>query len=474
MKFLSVCSGIEAASVAWNPLGWSAVAFSEIEPFPCALLAHHYPDVPNWGDMTKYKDWPDVSIDLLCGGTPCQSFSVAGLRKGLDDPRGNLMLTFGAIAAKYRPRWLVWENVAGVLSSEGGRDFASLLGLLSGQVIDVPPGGWSNSGIIAGIPDAYGLAYRVLDAQYVRVESHPRAVPQRRRRVFVVGYLGDWRRAAAVLLERESMSGHPAPRREAGKGSAGGAARSLAIRGRDGVPQAELGDDCANALVTPSGGRGGIGVGAVLTGIQAFGGNNTSGAIDVATARSASASASASGRLDFESETFLVAGTLDASYGRLQGASGQDANHGHSHLIAFDPTQITSPANRSNPQAGDPCHTLAKGQHAPAIAFDCKASGRNGFGVGEIASTQRAMSHAGSHTSGGGHQVVQQGMQVRRLTPLETERLMGLPDGYTAIPVKGKPAADGPRYKSHGNSWAVNCPRWIGDRINQVEALQPA
>lgn len=512
MKFLSVCSGIDAASVAWNPLGWKAVAFSEIEPFPCAVLAHHYPDVPNWGDMKKYKEWPDVPIDLLCGGTPCQSFSVAGLRAGLADPRGNLMLTFGAIAAKYRPRWLVWENVAGVLSSEGGRDFASLLGLLSGQIIEVPGGGWSNSGIIAGIPDAYGLAYRVLDAQYVRVESHPRAVPQRRRRVFVVGYLGDWRRAAAVLFERESLSGHPAPRREARKGSAGGAARSLAIRGRDGVPQAELGDDCANALVTPNGGRGGIGVSAVLTGIEAFGGNNTSGPIDVATARSASASASASGRMDFESETFLVAGTLDANYGKLQGCCGQDANHGHSHLvpIAYSimpmnsgkdykarETDVAQPCMAGGPVGGNQGGDYI----AHPIAFDCMASGMNGFGIGEVANPQRV----GTNSSGAAHQAVaystklhntqsnQAGkvyeeytvgldnnspppalltaMQVRRLTPLETERLMGLADGYTAIPIKGKPAKDGPRYKSHGNSWAINCPRWIGERIDRVEAL---
>lgn len=202
MRFLSVCSGIEAASVAWNPLGWEAVAFSEIEPFPCAVLAHHYPSVPNWGDMTKFQEWPDADVDLLCGGTPCQSFSVAGLRKGLADPRGNLMLTFGAIAAKYRPRWLVWENVPGVLSSNGGRDFGAFLGML-GQL-------------------GYGFAYRVLDAQYF-------GVPQRRRRVFVVGCLGDWRRAAAVLFERHSLSGDSAPSREAGEGSAGRAEVGAAI-----------------------------------------------------------------------------------------------------------------------------------------------------------------------------------------------------------------------------------------------------
>jgi DNA (cytosine-5)-methyltransferase 1 len=191
MKYGSVCSGVEAATAAWHPLGWKPQWFSEIEKFPSAVLAHHYPDVPNLGDMTQFKEWPiDRSIDLLVGGTPCQSFSVAGLRKGLDDPRGNLMLTYLAIAAQYQPKWLVWENVPGVLSSQRGRDFGTFLGAL-GQL-------------------GYGFAYRVLDAQYF-------GVAQRRRRVFVVGYLGDWRRAAAVLFERESMSGHPAPSREAGK-----------------------------------------------------------------------------------------------------------------------------------------------------------------------------------------------------------------------------------------------------------------
>lgn len=194
MKYGSVCSGVEAATAAWHPLGWPPQWFSEIEKFPSAVLEHHYPDVPNLGDMTKFKEWPiDRSIDLLVGGTPCQSFSVAGLRKGLDDPRGNLMLTYLAIAAQYQPKWLVWENVPGVLSSQRGRDFGTFLGAL-GKL-------------------GYGFAYRVLDAQYF-------GVAQRRRRVFVVGYLGDWRRAAAVLFERESMSGHPAPSREAGQETA--------------------------------------------------------------------------------------------------------------------------------------------------------------------------------------------------------------------------------------------------------------
>ena len=197
MRYASVCSGIEAATVAWHPLGWRPAFFSEIDHHPSKVLAHHYGDIPNYGDMTKFKDWPDHAIDLLVGGTPCQSFSVAGLRKGLSDPRGNLMLTYLAIAKRYRPRRLVWENVPGVLSSNKGRDFAAFIGGLAEL--------------------GYHAAWRVLDAQFVRVDGFGRAVPQRRRRVFVVGYLGDWRRAAAVLFERESMSGHPAPSRSAGE-----------------------------------------------------------------------------------------------------------------------------------------------------------------------------------------------------------------------------------------------------------------
>jgi DNA (cytosine-5)-methyltransferase 1 len=189
MKYGSVCSGVEAATVAWHSLGWQPQWFSEIEKFPSAVLKHHYPAVPNHGDMTKFKEWnDDRPIDVLVGGTPCQSFSVAGLRKGLDDPRGNLMLTYLAIAERYAPKWIVWENVPGVLSSNRGRDFGTFLGAL-GQL-------------------GYGFAYRVLDAQYF-------GVAQRRKRVFVVGYLGDWRRAAAVLFERESLRGHPAPSRKA-------------------------------------------------------------------------------------------------------------------------------------------------------------------------------------------------------------------------------------------------------------------
>jgi len=179
MRYLSVCSGIEAATVAWHGLGWQPAGFSEIEKFPSQVLEHHYPAVPNLGDMTNYKEWDIGTIDLLVGGTPCQSFSVAGLRKGMADPRGNLALVYCGILDHFRPKWFVWENVPGVLSSNGGRDFGSFLGALA-QL-------------------GYGFAYRVLDAQFF-------GVAQRRRRVFVVagprGVCGP-----EVLLEPESCGG---------------------------------------------------------------------------------------------------------------------------------------------------------------------------------------------------------------------------------------------------------------------------
>ena len=177
MKYGSVCSGIEAATHAWHPLGWEASFFSEIEKFPRQVLAHHYPNTPLHGDFTTIQKGNYDPIQLLVGGTPCQSFSVSGLREGLNDPRGNLMLEFGALAKRLQPKWVVWENVPGVLSSNGGKDFGSFLAML-GEL-------------------GYGFAYRIFDSQYF-------GVAQRRKRVFVVGCLGDWRSAAAVLFEQDS------------------------------------------------------------------------------------------------------------------------------------------------------------------------------------------------------------------------------------------------------------------------------
>jgi DNA (cytosine-5)-methyltransferase 1 len=393
MKFGSVCSGIEAASVAWSPLGWQSAFFSEIEAFPSAVLSHRHPQTPNLGDMTKFKDWPDAAIDVLVGGTPCQSFSVAGLRKGLDDPRGNLMLTYLAIAARYRPRWLVWENVPGVLSSNGGRDFAAFL---------------------FGLGECgYGFAYRVLDAQYF-------GLAQRRKRVFVVASARGWQSAAAVLFERASLSGHPAPRRESGK------AVAPTIAG------------CAN-------GGGSNGPGRDVDSVESLQVVATAAAIGV--------------------DCFKGAITGDVA-ATLSTRSGTGCETGPT-VLAFDTTQVTSKANVSNPKPGDPCHPLAAGAHAPAIAFtqvsDC------------LTSAYGTKWNGNASANNGSLFALSPAMAVRRLTPRECERLQGFPDDYTAIPWRKKTAdlcPDGPRYKSLGNSMAVPVMRWIGERIAMVDEIE--
>jgi len=339
LNYLSVCSGIEAATVAWHHMGWKPLGFSEIEKFPSQVLAHHYPTVTNFGDMTKYKEWNlNDSIGLLVGGTPCQSFSVAGLRKGLDDPRGNLALTYLGILDHFRPKWCVWENVPGVLSSGGGRDFGSFLGAL-GQL-------------------GYGFAYRVLDAQNF-------GVAQRRRRVFVVGHLGDWKPAAEILFESESLRGDIKKGRKEGQ-------------------------DPAKCLTTRI-------------------------------------------RNDYETESFVYE---------------------------------THPADSRVKEMGDICQTVTSrwgtgGGNVP-IAIQGNLIGRDkggpqGIGVSE-SETMYTLTKADVHG-------VQANMAVRRLTPVECERLQGFPDNYTNIPK----AADGNRYKALGNSMAVPVMRWIGERINQYE-----
>ena len=459
MKFLSVCSGIEAASVAWNPLGWESVGFSEIEPFPCQVLKHHYPHVPNLGDMTKFKEWNLGPIDLFCGGTPCQSFSVAGLRKGLDDPRGNLMLTYLAIADKFRPRWLVWENVPGVLSSNGGRDFGSFLGGL-GQL-------------------GYGFAYRVLDAQYF-------GVAQRRKRVFVVGYLGDWRPAAAVLFERDSLCGNPAPSREKRQETSRVAGTLTANCGGLNRPAGN-----ANELdfCIPT----------------------TTGTLCAQTGKSNSVQDAEQGHLmaiPIDSMNHLGRNSDNHSMGDfVPGAPCYTLTKQHSHAVAqpisFDLAQITSKTNRSNVGPDLPVSTISKGSDmhiAQPIGIDeeCNAT-IDGFGPllrGGQGGTRQAVAYsimpmnsgkdykarqteisqplmAGGPVGGnqGGDYLVQK-MAVRRLTPVECERLQGFPDHYTDIKPKGKPTPDGPRYKALGNSWAVPVARWIGERIMMVEAMK--
>ena len=389
----SVCSGIEAATVAWEPLGWKPAFFAEIDPFCCALLKHYYSEVHNHGDFTKIG--ADTGpIDLLVGGTPCQAFSVAGKRAGLDDPRGNLTLEFLALAGRLRPRWLVWENVPGVLSIDGGRTFGAFLGLL-GQL-------------------RYGWAYRVLDAQHF-------GVPQRRRRVFVVGYLGDWRRAAAVLFERHCLRGHPPARRKAREELAGALGGGTGERGWCN----DL--DRSGAFVSMS--------------LNAKGG---------------------CGRLDGESETFVA----HALRGEGFDASKDGTGRGTPLVpMAFSAKDHAADANNLAPtlraMPHDRSHANAGGQVAV-----CVQEGQTGVREYKTAGTVR--SDAPGTQPGGS--LIRQRMAVRRLTPVECERLQGLPDDYTLVPYRGKPASDGPRYRAIGNSMAVPVMRWIGERIEMVEA----
>ena len=266
MKYGSVCSGVEAATLAWETLGWKASFFSEIEAFPSAVLEQRWPEVPNLGDFTKIEnDNYNGKIDLLTGGTPCQAFSIAGAGRGIEDQRGQLSLEFAKLAFRSKARWIVWENVPGVLSSNKGQDFAAFLSLLCGWNVKVPrihtkQNGekvrkWRKSGIITPAPGGFGLAWRTIDAQFVRVDGYNRAVPQRRRRLFVVGYIGDWIRPATVLFDKGSLSGGSAPERKTrqsftrtAKVSASGRSRSEVICMAHGQANAEVCENHASTL----------------------------------------------------------------------------------------------------------------------------------------------------------------------------------------------------------------------------------
>lgn len=413
MKYGSVCSGIEAASKAWEPLGWKPAWFSEIEPFPSAVLAHHWPEVTNLGDMTKIADAVragDVEApDVLVGGTPCQAFSIAGLREGLSDDRGQLTLSYvelaNAIDAKRRELGepesiIVWENVPGVLSSKDNA-FGCFLAGLAGESSEFQPAGgkWTHAGCVSG-PERV-IAWRVLDAQFF-------GVAQRRRRVFVVASARKGFDPAEVLFEFDSVRRDTAPRRETQKAVAALTARGVGTCGAD--------DNRAQA-------------GHLI----AFGGGNTAGQIDVATACTAHGI-----RLDFDTETFAVHGTQDPDT-NCELAHTLGRNNGQENAIVTEPFTL---AIRGRSEGS----TVEVRNDGTANALLTPNGGRAGMGVGAIG----------------------WGMQVRRLTPIECERLQGFPDNHTKISWRGKDAdecPDGPRYKAIGNSMAVPVMRWIGERI---------
>ena len=481
MRYISLFSGIEAASAAWSQLGWKPLAFSEVEPFCCDLLHLRFPDVPNLGDVSTV-DWTkyEGAADVVIGGSPCQAFSVAGKRGGMLDERGLLMLEYVRAVREVRPRWVVWENVPGVLSQDGGRAFASILEELE------------NCG--------YSLAWRVLDAQFW-------GVAQRRRRVYLVGHpiAGC---AAAVLFEPGILRGSDQASR--------GKRAELAARAGFGVEKhcyGVLGNVCDRRST-----QNGSGVSAEIA--------PTLNTVDRHLVAGCLTPWDGQSRRVYE--TGCAAPAL--------AAQDRDGGNNSLNVLAFDTTQVTDPRNGNNPHFGDPCHTISATAHVPSIAFSAgnsvkagsvgaqeevaptlrssasgtnqvpticfnhSASGSRGFGESvELSPTLRsspgncsnmpsvcmASGQANAETmdecsptltrrSCKDSPVVTNGYCVRRLTPVECERLQGFPDNWTAIPWRGKPAEecpDTPRYKALGNSMAVPVVKWVGERISMVEKV---
>jgi DNA (cytosine-5)-methyltransferase 1 len=578
MRYLSVCSGIEAATVAWHPLGWTPVAFAEIEPFPCAVLKHHYPQVLNLGDLTKFQEWPDLGpIDLIVGGTPCQSFSVAGLRAGLADPRGNLALTFLAVVDRYRPRWVVWENVPGVFSSTSHHapdpclppdhleEGAEWVGEDEYDADEVH----AFACLLAGFSElGYLGSYGTLDAQY-------RGLAQRRKRVFALGHSRDWRRASAAFFDLYSLSGHPAPRRAAGesaptlpsrstaggglgtdfdcdgglvarslrgqsqsahdktletyvpeivpqaisskwsKGSSGPAGDeianliatpfTLASRGRGDTHELEYRQDgLANAILTPNGGRAGIGVGAVAFKPAHFTRDRHGAPSEITPPLSAEAD-----RGDQDTVIAFSAKDHGADAGEISPtlrAGGHNTSHANGGVMPAVAYALGSHAGTADGDQSNRSHAKG-GPVGMGISEECAHTLRSGRsqpvarGFADVADPVAA-NQARTYTCEGSNNfrvsnVAHTAMQVRRLTPRECERLQGFPDDYTKIPMRRTRKApsdkrlakyhdlyeltadgwwihyaqDGPRYKALGNSMAATVMRWLGQRIAMVEAI---
>ena len=421
MKYLSVCSGIEAATRAFEPLGWIPIGFSEIEAFPSAVLKHHYSETPNFGDMSNYESWnftrPGSESDdfLLCGGTPCQSFSVSGLRKGLSDERGNLTLTFVKLADFFNPDWIIWENVPGILSSKDNAFGCFLAGLCGESEPYVPLKKWTKSGVVSGPKRT--IAWRVQDAQY-------HGVAQRRRRVFVVSVPGtdNWECAQALFPVGEGMFWDTPKSREKAKETPGDARKST--QGSSGESKSMIDIDPAGSLCA-------------------------------------------------RSPEYSV---QDFTEGHMVCMASVEANAETSEEIC--PTLMTHNARRpfiawaNHPQdsrvkeMGDVCSSITAkygtgGGNVPLISFKSNM----GSFVGEQDGISPTLMTDAPNT-------VASNMMVRRLMPEECELLQGFPMGYTRIPWRNKDpkdCPDGPRYKALGNSMAVPCMRFIGERIQMIK-----
>lgn len=623
MNYGSICSGVEAATLAWRSLGWKAVFFSEVEPFPAGVLCRRFGatrplrpldpaaadnekdrklreswirqiaelpsggTIPNLGDFTLIrKDDYEGEIDLLAGGTPCQDLGIAGKRLGFEGKRSVLALDFVRLCFELGVRWVVWENVPAALSSRNGEDFARFVSLLCGWELPVPDGGWRKCGIVTNAPGHFGVSWRILDSQFTRVEQFPRAIPQRRKRLFLIGYLGHWRYPAKVLFDGEMCGGNTPPRREKRQGTAAGAERGTdPAKWWDGSENAGTLTRTSDQQFMPDKGR-----------MQCIVENDaecmdirhidthdrelspTLISTDYKGGKAVCFQQNSRDEVRLMNGDGEIAGTLVAEPGAKQQNYLCYENHAQdSRIKTVDVAQaitarmgtgggnlpviqevnqpVTAPQKRcdvAQREDGEPSPDGAvigfikndaggvqqgfwtdvfptmRTEITPAIArkecFNvsfCDANGHrkdrpNGGLYVTEAETSKTVTAGGTNaetviidaialdgdkmkpkerSGGSGMGVSEDGVMytqtagdvhgvaysapeigckatVRRLLPIETERLMGFPDNHTRIPWKGKSeeeCPDAPRYKACGNSMAVNCMMWIGERIQAVE-----
>ncbi len=424
LNVLTACSGIGAPEHAWRDLPFNFIGCSEIEPFPSAVLKHHYPNLTNYGDMTKYRDWKiDEPITALFAGTPCQSFSVAGLRQGMDSPNGNLALVFLGMVERFAPNWVVWENVPGVLSSNGGRDFGAFLGAL-GQL-------------------GYGYAYRTLDAQYF-------GVPQRRRRVFVVGYFGDWRRAGAVLFEPKSLHGDITKSRKT--------RQKVAPSVTTGPPYSRTGNERVEVDAL------------VVNRIVSFGEYVEDNRISTLKAHDTKDNSDLIMQANERAEADKVALARKLGFGHYveSDETGTFLAHEAKDLNDIVMQPVYRESDRGQYKASDTTGTLLAQQSKRAVdlvTWPAEVGNTLGADWGDKGGTND------QHINVGAPYFIPSQDRVRRITCKEAERLQGFEPGYTDIEYRGKPAPDSQRYKALGNSMAVPVVKWIGERIQMVEAV---
>lgn len=525
LRYLSLFSGVEAASLAWKPLGWKAVAFAEFDAFPSAVLAHHYPDVPNLGDVTKIEGSRyRGTVDLVVGGSPCQGFSVAGKQLGLNDERSGLALAYVRLLEEIKPRWFVWENVPGVLSTNGGEDFRAFIE----KITEI----------------GYGVSWRILDAQYVRVPGFERAIPQRRRRLFVVGYLGDWVNPAKVLFESQGLPGDIESGCQAWEGFAtftqgsfGNYSKgvgTLRANGGDSggsetlIVEQTL-DEVAPSILASCGEK------CFLGNQEAFSGKyfvyeNQAQSTPLTESKDTLSTVMGNAEADGRNLPLVLmdqgGGVMSIEEGIVGTLRAQ--THGHEPLVLNEAYRISSERSNvmqsRNPLTGfsktdlsptidtvDPSPSKSQGgvaivqrPHMFKLRSGCEGGGKGYLGQDDMSFTlacnndQYLMTtepyalagnmigrsdKAGPQGKGYRQETAftlnssdVQGVaqtRVRKLTPLECERLMGFPDEYTKVPYRGKSAddcPDSPRYKACGNSMCVNVMRWIGLRIQEVDS----